>query len=318
MDWAKSGDNVRGTWNNFTDAFNPNELNDTFTYSEFSGNDDDLRANPFNPTLQQGTISSVEAVYMIYVDTAGGQLSGDEVESNIHTNLVGNAAPALQNLFDNTQLNAASTPTLFAFDVTGLESADGWQWSDFSKYFISINASKVANADGAELYLDSMGWRVTFEDSCGGAEDTVVTVPLTDEFDPSVFELVSAIPSPDSVTTDINGSTYTPAGLINWNNLGPLYAGQTKTVTVTLKALEPSTNPENTTNYARVRNALFANGSLVNDGDAQDDVNITPSSTIGDTVWNDNGAGSGTAGDGVQDTGEIGLPGVSISLLSQC
>ena len=253
---------------------------------------------------------------MLYLTLQGAYSTGDDIEGNIHINKLEIQRQCCRMCSIDAALNRTSTPTLFFFDATGLESADGWQWSDFSKYYVFANASKQASADGAHVYLDGMGWRVTFDETCGGAEDTVVTVPLTDEFDPSLFEFVSAVPTPDSVTTG-NGENYDPAGLLNWDNLGPLYAGQTKTITVTLKALEPSTNPENTVNYARVRNAEFANGSPVNDGDANDDVDIVPAAMIGDTIWNDNGAGGGTAGDGIEDPGESGLVGVHRSLNRQ-
>lgn len=313
--WANSGSLVRGTWVIPTNAFGSNELDGLYSDSSFGGADDDLRANPILTGQQSGTIASVEAIYMVYVDTTGGTLTGDDIEGNIHVNTSGNATPVLQNVFDRATLNSASNPTLFFFDATSLESGDGWQWSDFSKYYVSINASKQANADGAHVYLDGMGWRVTFNEICGGAESTVVTVPLMDEFDASLFEFVSANPSPDSVSTDTSGSyTHNPAGLITWDNLGPLFAGQTKTVEVTLKALEPTTNPENSVNYARVRNAEFANGNPVNDGNANDDVDIVPAAVIGDTVWNDNGGTTGSANNGVQDGDEAGLPGVTVSL----
>jgi len=317
--WANSGSLVRGAWVTPENAYNTNELDGLYADSAFGGNDDDLRANPILTGQQSGSIASVEAIYMLYLDTSGGTLTGDDIEGNIHINTTGNASPVLQNVFDRATLNAASSPTLFSFDATSLETADGWQWSDFSKYYVSINASKQASADGAHVYLDGLGWRVTFNVTCGGPEDTVVTVPLTDEYDSTLFEFVSADPAPDSVTTDTSGDTYNPADLINWSNLGPLYAGQTKTVTVTLKALEHSSNPQTTTNYARVRNAEFANGSPVNNGDANDDVDLNPAGTIGDLVWNDidgDGAYEPNGADSTPNTAddELGFAGVTVYL----
>jgi len=62
------------------------------------------------------------------------------------------------------------------------------------------------------------------------------TVPLVDWYAPADFEFVAAVPAPDH--------TY-PDGSLTWNNLGALLPGQSRSVSLQLKALRPGVGLEN-------------------------------------------------------------------------
>ncbi|MEJ2746882.1 MAG: SdrD B-like domain-containing protein, partial [Anaerolineae bacterium] len=156
--------------------------------------------------------------------------------------------------------------------------------------------------------LDGMALRVTTDQACGGADSTLNPVPLTDTYDAAKLQFVSAEPAQDSVSTGA-ATPYANTGVITWDNLGPLYAGETQVVTVTFMALEPAGNVQTTiTNDAAVHNAKFADGRSVHEASDSVTTNLDPTANIGDFVWSD------LNGDGVQDPGEPGIPGVTVNL----
>ena len=166
---------------------------------------------------------------------------------------------------------------------------------------------------GGPLNVGALGLRITTNQLCGGSSSIVDPLPLTDSYDASKLEFVSATPLQSALSGDT--TPYANTGVISWDNVGPLAAGESKTVQVTFVALEPPSNLQtNTTNYAAVNGATFVNGRLTNQPTDDVPVTINPTGSIGDTVWNDNGAGGGTASNGVQDGSEQGLAGVTVSL----
>ena len=76
--------------------------------------------------------------------------------------------------------------------------------------------------------------------SGGEPETTLQLVPLTDTFDADLLEFVSA--SPVETTAAVTGSAPNSVGTLQWANIGPIYPGGTKQVTVTFRALEPAGN----------------------------------------------------------------------------
>ncbi len=189
-----------------------------------------------------------------------------------------------------------------------------WTWADFngSTIVVELVANKWGNNTGV-IEVDAVAFRVSNGLTCNDPADIIDPLPLSDTYDPTKLEFVSADPPEDGVA----------GGTITWDNLGPLYPGQTRQVTVILRALEPPDNdgdgepdPTTHTNCGDVSGATFLDGSAI--PDAQDCVthNINPAGRIGDTVWNDNGFGGGSSGNGVQDGGEVGIPGVTVYLCS--
>jgi len=131
--------------------------------------------------------------------------------------------------------------------------------------------------------------------------DTVITdLPLSDTFNDTKLQFVSASPSQDSTGT----------GSVSWNDLtgaGSLAVGASTSVTVNFTALA-STSPGVTTNTATVSGAQDENGDTVPTVDDSDDVQVLTPASIGNYVWHDQD------GDGIQDTGEPGLQGVTVKL----
>ena len=317
-----SGNNDRWTGSNNANAFGAAGPDGVYANTDYSGGSKRLIAGTdhrFGP--QSGSIVKVEAIFYAYVDAT---LTNDDADTELFYNDVSQGVSQFDQDLLNNHVGVANAG-LLVWDVTALRT---WDWSEFSGTQLDLvfEASKDSNSDGVDLYLDAMGFRITTDGSCGGADDTIVTVPLTDEFDPSLFEFVSADPIQDSVTTNTNGDNYTPAGLITWDNVGPIYAGQTKQVTVVLKALQPpdgdsdgESDPATTTNYASVTGATFANGNPINDANDDDDVTINPAGTIGDLIWNDLVSDGTYDADGADNTAgnaddELGISGVTVEL----
>ncbi len=182
-------------------------------------------------------------------------------------------------------------------------SADrAWSWSDFTGNRITIQMiTNKDNTNGArDLNVDSVGFRVSSGLTCNVPDDVMNPVPLTDIFDNTKFQFVSASPPESSVS----------GGTITWNNVGPINPGQSRTVTVVFRVLEPpGNNPTTHQNCADSSGGIFANGEATNDP-AQSCVtnNVNPTGSIGDRVWND------ADGDGIQDAGETGIPYVTLHL----
>ena len=82
-----------------------------------------------------------------------------------------------------------------------------------------------------------MGVRVTTDEPCGYS-DVLNPAPVTDVYDADRLTFVSAEPAEAGVTTG-GVSPYANTGTITWNTVGPIYAGETKVITVTFTALEP-------------------------------------------------------------------------------
>jgi uncharacterized repeat protein (TIGR01451 family) len=290
--------------------------------SSYSGNGSDKwLPNPTRTDMVRGTgysvpqcgnITKVEALYYIDVDGITGS-DDDELHGKIYFNGA--------EWYDFTVLNGA-VETLYsggitelAVDVTttnaghagNIKSWAVWDNSPANEIEIGIAGDLVNNTDNGTLFVDAIGVRFTVDDpACtavgnGYDPDTSVTpLPLTDTYNATKLQFLSASVMPDSTT---------PAGTLSWNNLGPLNSGDTKTITVSFLALEPLTNiAETITNTAVINNAYTGSGLPTNDATDNAAVTLMPTGSIGDRVWRDiDGAGD-------QDPGENGIPGVIVSL----
>jgi hypothetical protein len=106
---------------------------------------------------------------------------------------------------------------------------------------------------------------------------------------------------------------------LTWANLGPLYAGQTKSVTVIFKALDPGASPVVTPNTAAVSGAKFGNGRDTNTPpNATVNATINPTGSISGVVWSDGSGGTtgwvGTTGYESLGTTDFGIQGVTLTL----
>jgi len=311
--WARAEDTPRTSnkkWSYPENAFTQNEPNSIFAFTDYKqGAGKVIAGTSFSLGAQPGTITKVEAIFPIYFDKS---LVDDFVIANLYNAPSPAAAIGTKN-FTTAELNnfapGISKLGLLTWDVTGLRA---WTWADFSNFFsLSLQSEKTANEDAVVLSMDAMGFRITSDQTCGSTSDIIATLPFSDTYDAARLQYITAAPPPDSASS----------GLLKWNNLGPLYAGQTKTLAVTFKALQPpdsngngEPDPVQTINYAISKWARFGDGLPVNNTSDAENVTINPTGSIGDTIWNDSGLGGGTRNDGKQNGGEPGIPGVTVTL----
>ena len=309
--WAAAADpshppqNSGRYWTLPGNAYSSNGADDLFAYADFgSGADNQIAGMTYSIGNQTGAITSVEVLFRVYLSQA---LVNDQAAARLYLN--NDITPLGTITFNTAQLNAFAgglgNVGYLTWDVSAVRS---WSFADFAGDLnLQFENTKNASPDVGLIYMDAMGFRITTDQSCGDPSDVIQLLPLTDTYDPSMLSFVSANPSESSV--DVG------AGTITWDNLGPLYPGGTKVVSVVFTALEPPTlGPNTTQNTASVTEAEFLDGLPVNDASDDADVTILDTGSIGDRLWNDNGNGGGTAANGIQDGGEVGIPGVIVNL----
>ncbi|HND55739.1 MAG TPA: SdrD B-like domain-containing protein, partial [Pirellulaceae bacterium] len=156
------------------------------------------------------------------------------------------------------------------------------------------NLTTVSDIEVPEFSVDNVG---VFD-----IDKTLSTVPLTDTYNPAKLKYVSSSVTP----TSVNETT----GVITWSNVGPINPSMTRTIVVTFDVLEPAGNSTDTNvpNTANVTSAFVANGLPANNDTSTVTITVNPTAIIGDRVWSDKNS------NGVQDTGEPGIPGVRVEL----
>ncbi len=292
-------------WTNPGNALGARGPDGSYATSNYANTADILAGTNYTLGVSLGKIARVEALYSLYF--GGSPLVDDYMLGKLYFN--NDTTPITTINFTQTLLNTfgggAANQGLLTWDVT---SARLWTWADFTGNLdLELDAQKVAGKDNAIANLDAIGFRVTSDQTCGGSNETIATLPLTDTYNASQLRFLSATPTNNSTYTQT--TPYANTGVISWTNLGPVYGGQTKFVTVTFKALEPAGNVTATLlNTATVRNAAFGDGRRVNDATDDAITNLNPTASLGDFVWRD------LDSDGVQDAGEVGVPNVVISL----
>ena len=315
--WSPTGGFGAGTWNNPANAFGgAAELNNLYANNAFPGNADQLRSYAFTPTLFAGNAVSVEVLYSLYLGgtplgTSGGS-SDDQVWTRVYTTTALGNTPAgtlTETQLSNAMLNSryfgsAANQGILTWDITALRA--GWTWPDLNKYILEIETQKKAASDGATIYVDAIGWRITTQEPCASSDRTIAQVPLTDTYNASQLRFLSASPINNALYTQ--ATPYANTGVVSWTNVGPIYPGGSKALTVTFKALEPAALTDTIINTATVRNATYGNGRRTNDGTDDATSPVARTTSIGDFIWRD------LDGDGVQDAGEPGIANVVISL----
>ncbi len=159
-----------------------------------------------------------------------------------------------------------------------------------------VAISKVRITDSPVLEEDSVQFRITITNT---GDTVLTTIPVTDTYDTSHLEFVSATPAPVDSNND---------GHLNWSNVGPLAPGHSTSIVVTFKAVASTTQSGNTTNEACVRSATDEHGDSPDDACDTDTVTILTPASIGDYVWED------TNGDGIQNDGATGVISVTVKL----
>jgi hypothetical protein len=263
-------------------------------------------------TLDVSNITQVEGLLPIYTSQT---LTNDFLSIHWITAAIANnaanpgtgaeATDAIPTATVNSYLNNPGTLSWVIWDL----GVDGpWVWPSLNDvaWKLVVEPNKVGGSDGGTLFVDAVGLRITTSGGCGGPAGTIDPLPLTDSYDADKLEFVSAIPAESATGTAV--TPYANTGTISWDNLGPLHAGGTQTVQVTFRVLEPAGNAAtDTINYAAVNGATFSNGRPTNQPTDSAPVDIEPTGSIGDTIWND------LDSNGSQN-GEPGLAGILVSL----
>ncbi len=308
--WARQEDTGHsGTstkiWGDIPNAFGSAEPNKLYASADFlQGSNKLLAGTGFTLGNDGAAITKVELLFPVYVsqpladDFAIGYLWFDDVQLG--------STQAFTTGQINQYVGAANVGTM-AWDVTARRA---WTWADFTpnRIDVAMEGQKNASPDSSVLYLDGFGLRVTSSRVCDQPGLTLSPLPLTDTYDPNRLQFVSSVPAVSSSS---------PAGTLNWNDLGPLYAGGTRQVTVTFKALEPAGNVTQTiTNTAAVTQATFVNGLPANSASSFVTSTLAPTGSITGVVWSDLNANGWPVGTIGKETTEPGIPGVTMTLTS--
>ena len=314
--WAPTIDtSITSSWTDqnllVDDADGPNG---TYAYAGFGVANPGLGVNGFNFGGESGTIQKVEIHLPLYLS---GTLTNDFVEVRFPDDVGTLQTVTVSTATLNNYAPISNAGTLI-LDVTSLSS---WSFAAINDptFYIEVENEKAQSEDGPELFLDAVGLLVTADQCSGPGAGTLSPVPLVDVYDADLLEFVSASITPTSVT--FGATPYANTGTLSWADVGPIATAQTQTVQVVFRALEPpDTNadsepdPATTTNTATTAGAYYLSGDPANSATDTANVTINPAGSIGDVVFADNG--SGTTGNGVQDAGEPGIPGVTVELWS--
>ncbi|MBA4386563.1 MAG: hypothetical protein C0404_01200 [Verrucomicrobia bacterium] len=251
--------------------------------------------NGYSIAQQNGDIIKVEMYIPIVVNPLN---PGD----NIDFAFLDGAAV----LFTTNKPVETMTTGMLVLDVTSLRS---WVWSNFgsTNQLTSRLVSNKSGAGGSVFLADAAALRITT--SWSGSSDPVQTldpVPLTDTYNASNLQFVSASVTPTSVET--NGYL----GTLSWDDVGPVYPGSSANISVTFKTLAPLNVATSgiATNTASVVGATYATGKPANSDTGSATVAVLQAGEVGDYVWWDLNT------NGVKDVSEGGIPGVSVVLYS--
>lgn len=233
------------------------------------------------------------------VDESNGKLIWNDLTGG------GSLAPGASTVITVTFKATATTggqKTHNRADVVGVDENNETVGPEEDTAFVritnpAVTVDKELVGSSPVLVGDSVQFTIVITNT---GDTTIDVLPLSDTYDSSKLQFVSASPSPDSA-----GS-----GTLSWNDLtgtGSLAVGASTTVVVTFTALA-STTPGTTTDTATVSGAQDEHGSTVPTGSDTADVQILTPASIGNYVWHDQD------GDGIQDAGEPGLQGVTVEL----
>ncbi|MCI5223634.1 MAG: hypothetical protein D3924_13425, partial [Candidatus Electrothrix sp. AR4] len=155
-------------------------------------------------------------------------------------------------------------------DILASFSSGTFTWDNVksANFKVTLDMQKSGGNPSFDIDIDAVGIRVTTDGSCNRESTILNPVPLKDTFDANELEFVSASPSPDRLLPYDDGNGSTDMYRLEWDNLadslGDLGPGQTHTVTVNFKALQPSTTApialSSVTNIATVDSARFKTG----------------------------------------------------------
>ena len=267
-----------------------------FSFTNMANNPDVVDLTGYLANGQAGNITNVQ--YVIYVKELVEMDAGDSMDV-----LITNGAT----LYDSTVLgdfNLAyfNTQSVGQLYEATIDLGATLTWASFGPAPATpINVNITGRGGGGtsgELALDAAAFIITTDQVCGDPADTLNPVPVSDTYDATKLQFVSANPPVSSQTP----------GTLTWNNVGPLVAGETQPIQVVFKVLQPVANGTIATNTASTTGAKYLNGRDANNASDSVDADMFTTVRIGDTVWFD------ANGNGTQQVGEPGLAGVRVEL----
>ena len=290
---------------NFTNAFQAVGAPDgLYASGDFAiGSGRWIRVGGFDAGTRSGTITSVQALIPLYVSATLTDDSLSILLKNSALTELGNTPFSTAVL--NTRVGPANASNLVWTIPGAIAPGGSWDWTDFAQLWLELQPTKVGGADASVINLDGMGFRITVSNPCPPVDgnDILTTVPLTDTYNTTYLEFVSANPAPTSVDT--------VTGLISWANVGPIAPSENKLVTVQFMARNiDDITISNIINYAGVTGATFADGGAANNGSDTATINILPTGTINGTVFSD----QGTVGWPYLPGTDLPLAGVQVTL----
>ncbi|MCL4267400.1 MAG: hypothetical protein KJ069_29755 [Anaerolineae bacterium] len=298
------GNAANAQWVNTANAlFDPDGA---YAATVMNDNTDLLGLSGFNRAGQVGNITSVR--FVAYAREINNLKDTDQFVVRVWDTPGGVGAGAALATYSYTGLayftGAAGSNYIVTQDITGLRAP--WNWSHFAADVteMQLEGNRGGGAgNSGDIGLDAAGYVVTTDQLCGGADTTISYLPLVDTYNPAQLQFISADPMPSSTT---------PAGTLTWDNLGPLYAGGTRRISLQFRALTAVAAP-GTLNTATVTNPEFMNGRNANNGTDNAQVPILVSGSIAGTVWADTNNSGWNAPTG-HNAGDTFLPNVLVQL----
>lgn len=287
---AVSSGAANSQWQNMGAAAGP--ADSAFAYTVMANNPDDIDLSGYLASGQAGNITNVK--YVMLVKELVEMDAGDSMDVLITSGAT--------TIYDSTTLgdfNLAyfSQSVGYLYNAT-IDLGTSLTWASFAP---ALNVNILGNRGGGtsgELALDAAAFIITTDQICGDPADTLNPVPVSDTYDATKLEFVSANPTVSSQTP----------GTLTWNNVGPLVAGETQPIEVVFKVLQPVANGTIATNTASSTGAKYLNGRDANNASDSVDADMFTTVKVGDTVWFD------ANGNGTQQAGEPGLAGVVVQL----
>lgn len=275
-----------------------------YASSNISDNTDYLGLSDFNTGGKSGSITGVKVV--LYVKELREFQPNNTLDVQVYYNNSPLGSPVSFGAADFAD-PVGSLYTLEA-DITSLRS---WTWSDFANDFTELQliANKGTSNTTGDIGVDAVAFEIVTNETCGGASSHVVTMPVTDTYDADLMQFLSAEPPVSGAS--VSGTNPNTVGTLTWDNLGPLYAGGTKSITLTFKALAVTSQ---TTNTVSVQNAYFGNGRRANDATDTATVGFQASGSIAGTLWADSNGTTGWEGTTGYGTGDAFISDVTVNL----
>ena len=136
---------------------------------------------------------------------------------------------------------------------------------------------------------------------------TMYDVGLEDNYNTSELEFISASISPDSVSG---------TGVLSWNDIGPINAGETVTIDVTFKVKYGNAG-QTINNKAEITTSSFYDGNPGNIASDSVDFILNPAASIAGIVWSDIATGSAgwTGAIGYESGTDTPIPNTTVNLM---